>query len=99
VWVIIPGGGRNEPLHAWCNRQLESPSAEAFNPPFRGAPYGAFAGNVNGTGCETGGQGLRIPMRFAGSDMGAVNCYLIKTDAGHILIDTGFPREGMEHLR
>lgn len=30
-------------------------------------------------------------MRFAGIKMGTVNSYLIKTDAGYILIDTGFP--------
>jgi len=42
---------------------------------------------------------FEFPMRFAGFDMATVNCYLVKTDASHILIDTGFPREGMEHLR
>jgi glyoxylase-like metal-dependent hydrolase (beta-lactamase superfamily II) len=30
-------------------------------------------------------------MRLAGISMGTVNCYLIKTNTGYILIDTGFP--------
>jgi len=34
---------------------------------------------------------FEFPMRFAGISMGTVNCYLVKTDTGHILIDTGFP--------
>ena len=34
---------------------------------------------------------FEFPMRFAGFEMGTVNCYLIKTYADHILIDTGFP--------
>jgi len=34
---------------------------------------------------------LEFPMRFAGIKMGTVNSYLIKTNAGYILIDTGFP--------
>jgi glyoxylase-like metal-dependent hydrolase (beta-lactamase superfamily II) len=34
---------------------------------------------------------FEFPMRFAGINMGTVNCYLITTDAGCILIDTGFP--------
>jgi glyoxylase-like metal-dependent hydrolase (beta-lactamase superfamily II) len=34
---------------------------------------------------------FEFPMRFAGISMGTVNCYLVKTDIGYILIDTGFP--------
>jgi glyoxylase-like metal-dependent hydrolase (beta-lactamase superfamily II) len=34
---------------------------------------------------------FEFPMRFAGINMGTVNCYLIKTDVGYVLIDTGFP--------
>ena len=33
---------------------------------------------------------IEFPMRLAGIKMGTVNAYLIKTEAGHALIDTGF---------
>jgi hydroxyacylglutathione hydrolase len=36
-------------------------------------------------------KSIEFPMRMAGINVGAVNCYLIRTDAGYILIDTGFP--------
>jgi len=34
---------------------------------------------------------FEFPMRFAGINVGTVNCYLVKADAGYVLIDTGFP--------
>lgn len=39
---------------------------------------------------------IEFPMRFAGFDIGTVNCYLIRTDAGYVLIDTGFPNNRAE---
>jgi glyoxylase-like metal-dependent hydrolase (beta-lactamase superfamily II) len=36
-------------------------------------------------------KSIKFPMRLAGIKMGTVNSYLIKTEAGYILIDTGFP--------
>jgi glyoxylase-like metal-dependent hydrolase (beta-lactamase superfamily II) len=34
---------------------------------------------------------IEFPMRLAGINMGTVNAYLIKTETGYILIDTGSP--------
>jgi hydroxyacylglutathione hydrolase len=36
-------------------------------------------------------KSIEFPMHLAGIKMGTVNCYLIKTEAGYVLIDTGFP--------
>jgi glyoxylase-like metal-dependent hydrolase (beta-lactamase superfamily II) len=35
---------------------------------------------------------IEFPMRIVGIKIGTVNCYLIKTEIGYILIDSGFPR-------
>jgi len=37
-------------------------------------------------------KSFEFPMRLAGIKIGTVNSYLIKTETGFILIDTGFPR-------
>ena len=37
-------------------------------------------------------KAIEFPMHMAGINLGTVNCYLIKTDSGYVLIDTGFPR-------
>jgi glyoxylase-like metal-dependent hydrolase (beta-lactamase superfamily II) len=37
-------------------------------------------------------KSIEFPMRLAGIKIGTVNCYLIKTETGYILVDTGFPR-------
>jgi hydroxyacylglutathione hydrolase len=39
---------------------------------------------------------IEFPMHLAGFKIGTVNCYLIKIDAGYILIDTGFPNNRAE---
>jgi glyoxylase-like metal-dependent hydrolase (beta-lactamase superfamily II) len=37
-------------------------------------------------------KSIEFPLRLAGIKIGTVNSYLIKTETGYILIDTGFPR-------
>jgi glyoxylase-like metal-dependent hydrolase (beta-lactamase superfamily II) len=39
---------------------------------------------------------IEFPMRLAGIGMGTVNSYLIKTETGHVLIDTGFSNNRAE---
>jgi hydroxyacylglutathione hydrolase len=41
-------------------------------------------------------KSIEFPMHLAGFKMGTVNCYLIKNDAGYILIDTAFPNNRAE---
>ena len=38
-------------------------------------------------------------MHIAGIKIGTVNCYLIKTETGYVLIDTGFPRNRADLLK
>ena len=38
-------------------------------------------------------KSIEFPLRLAGIKIGTVNSYLIKTETGYILIDTGFPRD------
>jgi glyoxylase-like metal-dependent hydrolase (beta-lactamase superfamily II) len=36
-------------------------------------------------------EGEKMAQEIQTIDLGGTNCYLVKTDSGHILIDTGFP--------
>jgi glyoxylase-like metal-dependent hydrolase (beta-lactamase superfamily II) len=41
-------------------------------------------------------KSIEFPLRLAGIKIGTVNSYLIKTEIGYILIDTGFPRNRVD---